>query len=302
MNYKHLLYSIVLLFFVGACTSEQKPVEGPTTLDTSQLVEDLRVLSSDEMEGRRTGTEGNRKAREYLVERFKQVGAEPFKGEYTHPFTFENRSGEKLEAVNVIGQINGQTDSVIVITAHYDHLGVRDSLIFNGTDDDASGTAVLLAYADYFNKEEPNHTLVFAAFDAEEMGLKGARAFVEDSVLLERVVLNINLDMISQNDKGELYASGTYHHPELKPVLESIETGDVQLLFGHDRPEQGYDDWTSASDHGAFHAKGKKFIYFGVEDHEHYHKATDDFDTIPLDFYKSSAQVILNAILAFDER
>jgi Zn-dependent M28 family amino/carboxypeptidase len=179
---------------------------------------------------------------------------------------------------------------------------MRDSLIFNGADDDASGTAALLAFIDYFNQVKPNHTLVFAAFDAEEMGLQGARALVQDSVFLDKVVMNINLDMIAQNDKNELYASGTYHHPQLKPILESIETGDVNLLFGHDRPEQGSDDWTNASDHGPFHAKGKTFIYFGVEDHEHYHSATDEFETIPQEFYKKSVQVILNAILAFDER
>lgn len=291
-----LLLTVLFLFTIG-CTVQQKQV----ILDTEQLIEDLRVISSDEMEGRRAGTEGNRKAREYLVQRFEEEGAQPFQNSYKHKFTFTNRSGEEMTGVNVIGEVQGKSDSVIVITAHYDHLGIRDSLIYNGADDDASGTAALLAYIDYFSQIQPNHSLVFAAFDAEEMGLQGARAFVEDSVFMERVVMNINLDMISQSDKNELYASGTYHHPELKPVLENIETGEVKLLFGHDRPDQGYDDWTNASDHAAFHSKRKKFIYFGVEDHEHYHQHTDEFETIPQEFYKSSVRTILNAILAFDE-
>lgn len=300
-----LLFALLTVGLTTACspgekkTTKEDPVAG---LDTTQLVEDLRILSSDEMGGRRTGTEGNANAREYLVERFKEAGAAPFNDSYTHAFDFTDRRGEDLTGVNVIAEIEGSSDSVIVISAHYDHIGIRDSLIYNGADDDASGTAALLAYAKYFSSHKPNHTLVFTAFDAEEMGLQGARAFVKDSVFLERVVMNVNLDMISQNDRGELYASGTYHHPDLKPVLEGINTEDIQLLFGHDRPEQGYDDWTSASDHGVFHAEGKKFIYFGVEDHEHYHKATDEFETIPLEFYKSSVQVILNAILAFDKR
>lgn len=270
------------------------------SLDTEQLVLDLRELSSDKMEGRRTGTQGNALAREYLVQRFKEEGAEAFQGSYEHPFSFENREGEPMEGINVIGQISGMQDSVILITAHYDHLGMRDSLIYNGADDDASGTSALLAYIDYFREVKPKHTLVFAAFDAEEMGLRGARALAQDSIFLESMVLNINLDMISNNSANELYASGTYHHPELKPVLESVDTGDIQLLFGHDRPEQGYDDWTRASDHGAFHAVGKKFIYFGVEDHEHYHQPSDEFETIPLGFYKQSVHVILKAIEALD--
>ncbi len=291
---------ILLLLLVPflACTQPQQ-----TSLDTNQLIEDLRFIASDETEGRRAGTEGNRIAREYIVTRFQEVGAEPFQDSYTHTFSFTPRNAqEQMTGVNVIAQVQGKTDSMIVITAHYDHLGKRDSLIFNGADDDASGTAALLAFADYFADNQPNHTLVFVAFDAEEMGLQGARAFVEDSVLLSKVKLNINLDMISQNDSSEIYAAGTYHYPETKPILESIDTGDVELLFGHDSPDDGNNDWTFASDHGPFHAEGVPFIYFGVEDHEHYHRHTDDFETIPQEFYKASVQMILNAVKAFDEQ
>ncbi|MCP9290742.1 M20/M25/M40 family metallo-hydrolase [Gracilimonas sediminicola] len=295
---KSLLLLAALLVISLGCTTQQQQA----TLDTEQLIEDLRVISSDEMEGRRAGTEGNRKAREYLVQRFEEEGAQPFQNSFTHEFTFTNRSGEEMTGVNVIGQIKGKTDSVMVITAHYDHLGIRDSLIYNGADDDASGTAALLAYIDYFSQTQPNHTLVFAAFDAEEMGLQGARAFVEDSVFLEKVKLNINLDMIAQNDSNEIYAVGTFHYPELKPVLENVETGEINLLFGHDNPDSGLDDWTYASDHGPFHQKGVPFVYFGVADHEHYHRHTDDFETIPQEFYKSTVRMIRNAIVAFDEQ
>ncbi|MEP1304601.1 MAG: M28 family peptidase [Balneola sp.] len=291
---------LLLLLIIPVLACSQKPA---VKLDTNQLIEDLRFISSDATEGRRTGTEGNRIAREYLVTRFQEVEAQPFQDSYTHEFTFENRrTQEEVSAINVIAKVDGKTDSMIVITAHYDHLGMRDSLIFNGADDDASGTAALLALADYFVKVKPNHTLVFAAFDAEEMGLQGAHAFVEDSVMLSKVKLNINMDMISQNDSSEIYAVGTYHYPELKPILESIETAGLKLLFGHDTPGSGSDDWTFSSDHGPFHSKGVPFVYFGVEDHKHYHSATDEFETIPQDFYKASVQMILNAIIVFDEQ
>lgn len=289
---------LLLLVPVLACSPQEN-----TKLDTEQLIEDLRFISSDATEGRRTGTEGNKIAREYLVTRFGEEGAKPFNGSFTHEFTFEQgSSGEEVLGINVIAKIDGKSDSMIVITAHYDHLGKRDSLIFNGADDDASGTAALLAFADYFAKEKPNHTLIFTAFDAEEMGLQGAKAFVEDSVLLSKVKLNINMDMISNNDSSEIYAAGTYHYPKTKPVLESIDTGNLTLSFGHDTPDLGYNDWTFSSDHGPFHSKGVPFVYFGVEDHENYHKHTDDFETIPLDFYKESVQLILNAVLAFDKQ
>ncbi|MBO6794706.1 MAG: M28 family peptidase [Balneolaceae bacterium] len=278
------------------CSSPQKEI----TLNTDQLIADIEYLSSDKLEGRLVGTPGSEKARAFLVQRYEEIGAQPFKSALEHPFTFERR-GEELTGINVIGSIAGKTDSVILITAHYDHLGIRDSLIYNGADDNASGTAGLLAMMDYFSKVEPNHTMVFATLDAEEGGLNGAVALASDSTFLERVVLNINMDMIAQNEKNELYAVGTYHFPQFKPVLESVETGEISLLFGHDRPEDGNQDWTYASDHGAFFRQGVPFIYFGVEDHEHYHRATDEFETIPQEFYKKSAQVILNAVLAIDE-
>lgn len=293
---KRLLILPLFLILVISCTPEKPPV-----LNTDQLIEDIRTLSSDDMEGRRVGTEGNAKAREYILGRFEEMGIEPYKGRYTHEFSRERRNGTLVNGVNVLGVIPGKMDSIIVISAHYDHLGVRDSLIYNGADDNASGTGGLLALIGYFKQVQPNHTLVFAALDAEEGGLVGANAFVADSSLMDKVIFNINMDMISQNGKNELYAVGTYHYPELKPILETVETGELKLLFGHDTPEDGHQDWTFSSDHGPFHRAGIRFVYFGVEDHEHYHKATDEFETIPQEFYKRSVQVILNAVLALDK-
>ena len=289
---------LFLLLFVNACSEaqNQKPV-----LDADQLITDIKMLSSNEMTGRLVGTEGNARARAYIIERFKKIGLPAFKGSYVHPFSIVRNDEVIVEGINILGFVEGKTDSVIILSAHYDHLGIRDSLIYNGADDNASGTAALIAIADYLNKTKPKHTLVFAAFDAEEGGLNGARAFVRDSVFLQKVKLNVNMDMISQNDKNELYAVGTSHYPYLKPVLERVKTGEINLLFGHDTPDLGYNDWTFSSDHGPFHRAGIPFVYFGVEDHEHYHQATDEFETIPQEFYINSVQVILNAILALDE-
>src|SRR5690606_27737683 len=116
----------------------------------------------------------------------------------------------------------------------------------------------------------------FAALDAEEMGLQGAKALVNDFPFpLNTVILNINLDMISKNQRNELYAAGTAHYPHLRPLLEEAsKDAPIKLLFGHDIPGTDMQDWTSASDHAAFHEQGIPFIYFGVEDHEDYHKAT----------------------------
>lgn len=282
-------------FFAQACSTSTE-----VELNTNQLIADLEYLSSDELEGRYVGTVGSAKAQAYLINRYEIIGAEPFQGGFNHSFTFERR-GEIYEGINIISQIPGELDSVILITAHYDHLGIRDNQIYNGADDNASGTAALLAFMDYFKNDPPKHTMVFAALDAEEGGLNGAVALANDSSFMAKVKLNINMDMIAQNRVNDLYAVGTYHFPEFIPVLESLETGEIDLLLGHDRPEDGNNDWTYASDHGAFFRKGVPFLYFGVEDHEFYHQPSDLFATIPQEFYKNSVQLILDATIALDE-
>ena len=145
-------------------------------------------------------------------------------------------------------------------------------------------------------------SLIFALFDAEEMGLQGAKAFVANPpVALDKIKLNINMDMISHNDKGELYAVGTFKYPQLKKYLITTNP-NVKLMLGHDDPKLGHDDWTNQSDQGAFNAKNIPFIYFGVEDHPDYHKATDEFKNINKEFYVNAVSVIQEVILNIDKK
>lgn len=274
-------------------------------IDAEQLLDDVRVLAADSMEGRQTGTAGNEKARVYIEEAFRERGVEPFDGSYLHGFSVAGSGGESLEGVNVIGYVPGteRTDRFIVLTAHYDHLGVQGNEIFNGADDNASGTAAIIALADYFVRNPPRNSIIIAALDAEEMGLQGAHAFVESPpVPLSEIVMNVNLDMVSRNERDELYAAGTYHYPFLLSYVEGVaEEAPVTLRTGHDSPDlpQG-NDWTSLSDHSAFHAQGIPFIYFGVEDHEDYHRPTDVFENIDPDFLVRATETILDVMLELD--
>jgi Zn-dependent M28 family amino/carboxypeptidase len=181
-------------------------------------------------------------------------------------------------------------------------VGVRGGKIHNGADDNASGVAALLQLAARFAREPPRHTLVFAALDAEEKNLQGGEALVARLTRERReVVLNVNLDMVGHSEKGELYAAGTFHNPTLRPALERVAArAPIKLLLGHDRPEQGRDDWTKQSDHYAFHRARIPFVYFGVEDHKDYHQPTDDFETITRDFFVGAAETIHAALAELD--
>ncbi|RZK38456.1 MAG: DUF4910 domain-containing protein [Pedobacter sp.] len=270
---------------------------------SDQLLKDVETLSSDAYEGRKTGTKGAEMARTYLKGRLTDIGLKPYPGSnsYEHPFEFKGRNGAVTQGKNLVAYIPGKTENVIVISAHYDHVGIINNEIYNGADDNASGVAGLLQFAKYFSKNKPNNTLIFAIFDAEEMGLQGAKAFVANPpVALEKIKLNINMDMISHNDKWELYAAGTFKNPQLKNFVVTTSS-KLKLLLGHDDPKLGRDDWTNQSDQGAFNAKNIPFIYFGVEDHKDYHKATDEFQNINKEFLIEAANAIQSVIINIDK-
>ena len=264
--------------------------------------QDTRILSGDDMEGRGIETEGGAKARAYIQSRFKDIGLTVTE----QPFAFtRRRDGKEVHGVNLIARIEGAQPGgkVMVVSAHYDHLGIRDGVVFNGADDNASGVAGMLAVAEAFKAAPPKHTILFVAFDGEESGLRGARAFVDSPpVPLDTIGLDVNFDMLSKNAKGELYVSGGSAFPWLKARLErAAREAPVTLLLGHDTDADGPgNNWTGQSDHGAFAAKGVPWVYFGVEDHDEYHKPTDDFATIPQPFFNGAVATVMAACRLFD--
>jgi Zn-dependent M28 family amino/carboxypeptidase len=298
-----------MLFLLSYCLAAQTPAkknsEAPISnvVDAKQMLRDVENLASDEMQGRAPDTPGGAKAREYVVNRFKESGLKPIGDSYFQHFKF-GKTVQKA-GTNVIGFIKGKKtpEKYIVVTAHYDHEGIQKGEIYNGADDNASGTAALFAQAKYFSENQPANSIIFVAFDAEESGLQGSKKFVaEPPINKESIVLNVNLDMISHNDKNELYAVGTFHYPYLKTYLEKVKAkAPVKLLFGHDTPDlTETDNWTSSSDHAPFHAQKIPFIYFGVEDHKDYHKPTDDFTNINREFYVRAVETVLAAVKEFD--
>lgn len=293
----YLSFSLAILL---SCSTAKKSDD--QTVAQSQLLKDVEVLSSDAYEGRKTGTKGAALAREYLIKRFKEIGLKTFNGSnaYEQGFTFKSDGGT-INGTNLIGYIKGKTDTAIVISAHYDHIGIINGEIHNGADDNASGVAALLKFGAYFSQGQPTYTMIFAAFDAEEMGLEGAKFFVANApVQLSKIKLNVNMDMISHNDKGELYACGTFKHPELRKYF--ISNSKIKVLFGHDDPKLGHNDWTDQSDQSAFNAKNIPFIYFGVEDHKDYHKATDEYKNINKAFFTDAAESIQEIISNIDKK
>lgn len=316
---------------VGCSTNNQKNIEehplnllekNPIKINEVQLINNIKILASDSLEGRSFTKPGNYKAQQLIASEFKRLQlASPLDSGYIQQFntTLKGKRRQRLFPVkgkkrndtnvpdttviggNVVAMIKGKSNKSIVITAHHDHLGIRKGKIYNGADDDASGTAAVIAIAEYFKNKTPNHTLFFTTVDAEETGMYGSKYLVNNFPLgKENIVLNINMDMISNNDKNELYACGLFHYPQLKKPLTKIKS-TIKLLSGHDNSkDKTKDDWTGSSDHISFHKEKIPFIYFGVEDHKNYHKDTDTFKSINQPFYKEAVKLIIQAVENYD--
>jgi hypothetical protein len=288
-------------------------------LDATVLLGDVKALADPAMEGRGVGTPGGKRARDYLLARYAAIGLAPAAGaSFEQAFEFTPGRGIRfwrkafwqahppIKGVNVLGQIRGSAEpgKFIVVSAHYDHLGIRDGKLYPGSDDNASGVGAMLAAAAWFKAHPPRHTLLFAAFDGEEKGLRGARAFVATpTVPLDAIVANINFDMLSRNPRGEIFMSGLYSNPQLQAVIDPVRARSVPtILYGHDHPRPFWngDDWTNSSDQGPFADRGVPWLYFGVEDHPDYHRPTDTFERIDRDFYVSVANAMVDVVAALD--
>ncbi len=296
-----------IFFFLSALfTSAQD-------LDSLRLMNDLRELASDKYEGRKPGTYGGRLAQYFLVNRFKEIGLKSYYEDFRQGVTV---LGEKIDrkgpdsiwnfrqvkGANIIGYIPGKQKEIIVISAHYDHIGIFEKRIYNGADDNASGVAAMLSFAEYFARNPPQHTLIFAAFDAEELFMRGSLGFIQNLPVPQTdIVLNVNMDMIGTNSDYAMFAGGTHYYPQFKPMLRKIWAGrsDLGLKFGYDVPRTD-EDRTFRSDHAVFHLAKIPFVYFGVPEHLNYHQTTDDYENISHGFYYNSSKLILKTIVHLD--
>lgn len=279
-----------------------------SAIDTVVLMRRLSALAHDSMEGRGAGTPGGKRGRDYLERELRAIGIAAAGPTYQLPVRVRARPGADTIGANVAAIIPGRRTGgpVLVISAHHDHLGIRNDSIYNGADDDASGSVALLSLAEQFRKVPLEHDVILAWFEAEESGMLGSRAFVESPpVAASRIAVNVNLDMVSRHEGGRtLWIAGTTHYPFLRSIAEAaIPAAKVRVRFGHDTAGPSpSDNWTGASDHASFHRQRIPFLYLGVEDHPDYHKPGDDASKVEPAFFASTVSFTEALVRALDAR
>ncbi|WP_372935590.1 M20/M25/M40 family metallo-hydrolase [Seonamhaeicola sp.] len=303
MKYSSLL--IFLLVFVACKKSE--PIS---------IKDDVIFLSDDKLEGRQTGTVGEKKAATYIANRFKNLGIEA-KGtqNYLQPFTFKPKtnphqkvnynvteSDSTITGLNVIGFLDNNAENTVVIGAHYDHLGYGaegslhrgEKAIHNGADDNASGVAVLLDLAKKLKETNTNNNYLFITFSGEEMGLLGSNYFVKNPTInTKKVNYMINMDMVGrlkQDSTLAVYGVGT------SPIFKQTVTSN-NANFKLIPKESGI----GPSDHTSFYNANIPVLHFFTGQHEDYHKPTDDYDKLNYKGMQTISNYIFEIITDLDD-
>ena len=286
------------------------------SITEKELKEHLYIYASDEFEGRDTGEPGQKKAVEYLRNYYKSIGVEPgdLEGDYFQEMTLtmRGRRGQKpktVETENVVAIIKGseKPDEYVVITAHLDHVGVDDTGIYNGADDDGSGTVALLEIAEAFKKaadkgKGPKRSIVFLHVTGEEKGLLGSAYYADNPIYpLENTVVNLNVDMIGRIDPSRreknrdyIYLIGSDHDSvDLHKLSEQTNAESVNMTLDYrfndkNDPNRFY----YRSDHYNFAKNGIPIIFYFTGTHADYHKITDTPDKIEYDLLEMRSRLI----------
>lgn len=279
----------IIIVLLVACKSTKLPINEAEY--AGQIKSDIVYLASDELEGREVGTEGERKAAEYIAERFRQLGlSEGFESGYfqfferrmkSNPHADPSPDDPVITGRNVGAFKDNGSAHTIIIGAHYDHLGygsegslyTGEPAIHNGADDNASGVATMLALADYFSNKAMDNNFLFLAFSGEEKGLWGSNFFVDNNPLdNEDVNFMINLDMVGRlNEENKLAVYGTGTSPVWNKELKSVKS-----KFSFAMSESG----VGPSDHTSFYLEDIPVLAFFTGQHEDYHKPSDDYDKL----------------------
>ena len=287
-----LASGLLLPLLFGATLHLQAQDAPKLSKQALQLQTDVKTLADDAMEGRKVGTKGEKKASEYLVKRFKEMGLtgaiSDSKTPYFDPFEAQpsvhgTPTGPKITGRNVVAVLPGQGEGTIYIGAHYDHWGWggegslyrgADSAIHNGADDNASGVAAVLELARRFHDNPLQNTVVFIAFSGEEMGLWGSNAFAKEHLgAFPAPRFMINMDMVGRlNAERQLAVYGTGTSPLWDGLLDEQNTFDFRLK----REVSG----VGPSDHTSFYLADIPVLHFFTGQHEDYHRPSDDWDKI----------------------
>ncbi len=315
---KNLIY-LLAASILCACSATKSATEKSTDATSTKYaktikVEDLKTylytLASDSMQGRNTGDFGQKMAAEYLKKFYKENGiVSPIGGDdYFQEIPASFLRGRAKATENVLAFIEGneKPEEILVISAHYDHVGMKGDQIYNGADDDASGTSAVMEIAQAFKlaKQDgngPKRSILFINLTAEEKGLFGSMWYVEHPIFpLENTIADLNIDMVGRVDDAHLenpnfvYLIGSDKlSSDLHEISEQANKKYVNLNLDYTYNEEGDPNrFYYRSDHYNFAKNNIPVIFYFNGVHEDYHQPTDTADKIDFDLLQKRTELI----------
>ena len=312
---KKIIVYLIALVTVYSCSVTSKGSNGKdgksgktvkkvkvTDIDSATVRKHLYTLAADDMEGRKSGTAGIEKAAKYIENEFKRIGLSTF-GDlktYRQTFTFKNRrTKEDITSSNIIGVLEGKSkkDEYVIISAHYDHLGMKKSgegdLIYNGANDDASGVTGVLSLAEYYKAAGNERTIVFVAFTAEEMGLIGSKHFGK-GIDASKFVAGINLEMIGKTPSfgpNTAWLTG-FERSNFGKIVQKNLVGTGYQLFPD--PYKKFNLFFR-SDNASLARLGvpsHTFSTTAIDKDKDYHKVSDEAETLNMTVITQTIQAV----------
>ena len=308
---KRIIPIFTLALTVGTSAWAGTPQKrGLATIDRPTAEAHVEFLASDELQGREAGWPGGRIAAQYIVSTLKAMGVGPLGPSYRHPFVAAHAerqvrsqrwqvdpdsvaklratTHQELDMTNILAAIEGKNpDEIVIIGAHYDHIGYDPMLsgdqIYNGADDNASGVAAVLQIARAFlaTGQQPERTVVFAFWDGEEKGLLGSRAFAQSFPDMAKVKAYLNFDMIGRNHDEANPQHVVYFYTEAHPVFADWLREDIEDYGLGLKPDyRAWDRPVGGSDNGTFALRDIPIIWYHTDGHPDYHQPGDEASKI----------------------
>ena len=313
------LFLLSILVLTVSCNSAQNTTskkmtaeEYANTINAENLKTDLYTFAGDQMEGRMTGENGNNLAAEYLRNFYIDAGVESPIEENNYyqpiPASYFNGGSNGNPSQNVLAYIKGseKPDEIIVLSAHYDHVGIENGEVYNGADDDGSGTVALIEIAKAFQKAKkqgngPKRSILFLHVTGEEIGLYGSRYYTENPLFpLSNTVVNLNVDMIGRigsekegNDNYVYLIGSDKLSQELHDVSEEVNKRYTNLELDYTyNDDNDPNRFYYRSDHYNFAKNDIPVIFYFNGTHKDYHKHTDTPDKIEYELLAKRSRLI----------